>query len=133
MKNIFFFIICLGIQILILTGCSLFCTLEPPPYGYFIKINLLDKNTGQSLMPLRDSGYYADSVVLEMRNPFRNYRMVVNSRDTILASELISPGNFFADTLFFRYRTTKVDTIIVFSHNEHERACGERFSVIKID
>src|SRR5687767_5480569 len=131
MRKLVFFIICLSIQHTTFTGCI--CQLDPPPYAYSVAINLLDNNTGRTLIALKDSNYYADSIILETVNPLRTYRMVVGKRDTILRSEFVFPGALGIDTLYFRYRTTKTDTVIVFFHDETRKACGERFVVIEID
>jgi hypothetical protein len=131
MRKIFFLIICLGLEHIALTGCL--CQLDLPPYGYPVTIDLLDKNTGRTLVASRDSSYYADSITVETANPLRSYRMAVSRKDTILRSEYIYPGGFNFDTVYFRYRTAKIDTIVVYFHKETKRACGERFAVIEID
>ena len=131
MRKIFFLIICLSLQHITFTGCV--CELEPPPYGYPVSIDLLDKTTGRTLIASRDSIYYADSIILEAANPLHLYRMAVNRNDTILRSDYIYPGGFNFDTLYFRYRNAKTDTIVVYFHEETKRKCGERFAVIEID
>ncbi|HEY5771647.1 MAG TPA: hypothetical protein VIS75_03420 [Chitinophagaceae bacterium] len=131
MRKIFFIIICVSIQHITFTGCI--CQLDPEPYAYSVTIDLLDKITGRTLVASRDSNYYADSMLLETANPLRSYRMAVNKKDTILRSEYIAPVGANFDTLYFRYRTAKTDTIVVYFHSETARACGERFAVIKID
>ena len=131
MRKIFFLVICLNLQHITFTGCL--CQLEPPPYGYPVTIDLLDKNTGRTLVASRDSSYYADSIIVETANRLRNYRMIVSRKDTILRSEYIYPGGFNFDTLYFRYRTTKIDTLVVYFHEESGRACGERFVTIETD
>jgi len=131
MRKVFLIISCLGLQHITFTGC--FCELEPPPYGYSVAINLLDINTGRTLIDSRDSVYYPDSIILEMKNPMRSYRMAVDRRDSILRSDHVFPGSTDIDTLYFRYRTTLGDTLIVFFHDEKKRACGESFSVVEID
>ena len=130
MRIIFFLVGWLGLLQIIFAGC---CQLDPPPYGYPVTIDLLNKNTGRTLVASRDSLYYPDSIILESANPVRRYNMAVNRNDTILRSDYIFPGGFNFDTLYFRYRNTKTDTIIVYFHEETRRACGERFSVIEID
>jgi hypothetical protein len=131
MRKIFFIIICVSLQHITFTGCI--CQLDPEPYAYSVTIDLLDKITGRTLVTSRDSNYYADSMLLETANPLRSYRMAVNKKDTILRSEYIAPVGANFDTLYFRYRTAKTDTIVVYFHSETARACGERFAVIKID
>ena len=131
MRKIFFIIICVSLQHITFTGCV--CQLDPEPYAYSVTIDLLDKITGRTLVASRDSNYYADSMLLETANPLRSYRMAVNKKDTILRSEYIAPVGANFDTLYFRYRTAKADTIVVYFHSETARACGERFAVIKID
>ena len=131
MRKIFFLVICLNLQHITFTGCL--CQLDAPPYGYPVTIDLLDKSTGRTLVASRDSNYYADSIILEVGNSLRSYRMAVSRKDTILRSEYIYPGGFNFDTLYFRYRTAKIDTIVVYFHQETGKACGERFKVIEID
>lgn len=132
MRKILLIVICFTILHSIFTSCSL-CQLEPPPYGYPIDIDLIDRNTGRSLISLRDSGYTADSAFLEMNNRLQRYKFNVRSKDTILQSDYIYPGNNISDTLYFKYHNTKPDTIIVFSHDEKRKKCGERFSIVEID
>src|SRR5215203_567342 len=131
MRKIFYLLICLSVQHITFTGCV--CQLDPAPYGYSVSIDLLDKMTGTTLVAVRDSNYYADSIILDTANPLHSYRMAVNRKDTILRSQYIFPGSVNYDTLYFRYRTTKTDTIVVYCHDETARACGERFAVTKID
>ena len=131
MRKIYFIIICLSLQHITFTGCI--CQLDPEPYGYAVRIDLLNKNTGRTLVASRDSLYYPDSIILESANPVRRYNMVVGKNDTILNSDYIAPVGANFDTLYFRYRTAKADTIVVYFHSETARACGERFAVIKID
>ena len=132
MRKIYFVIICLSLQHITFTGCI--CQLDPEPYGYSVTIDLLDKTSGRTLIATRDSLYYPDSIILESANPVHRYDMVVNRNDTILRSaSYIFPGGLNFDTLYFRYRNTKTDTILVYFHSETARACGERFAVIKID
>ena len=45
MRKIFFLVICLNLQHITFTGCL--CQLDPPPYGYPVTIDLLDKSTGR--------------------------------------------------------------------------------------
>ena len=122
--------VCLGLLQIIFAGC---CQLDPPPHGYPVNIDLINKNTGKTLIASRDSLYYPDSIILEFANPVRRYNMAVSRNDTILRSDYIDPGGFNFDTLYFRYRNTKIDTFIVYFHDETKRACGERFAVLKID
>jgi hypothetical protein len=129
MKKLFF-VICLVLLQIMFDGC---CQLEPPPYGYSVKIDLLYKSTGRTLIASRDSLYYPDSILLETGNPVRRYNLAVNTKDTILRSNYIYPEGLNFDTLYFRYRITKVDTIIVYYHKETGKACGERFAVLEID
>jgi len=130
MRIIFFLVVWLGLLQIIFAGC---CQLDPPPYGYPVTIDLLNKNTGRTLVASRDSLYYPDSIMLEAVNPLRSYHMSVNRNDTILRSDYIYPGGINFDTLYFRYRNTKIDTIIVYFHEETKRACGERFALLKVD
>ena len=130
MRKPFFFVVSLSIVQIIFSGC---CQLEPPPYGYPVVIDLLDKNIGRTLVASRDSLYYPDSILLETGNPVRRYNMAVNRNDTILRSNYIYPEGSDFDILYFRYRSTKVDTIVVYFHKEMKRACGERFAVLEID
>ena len=130
-KLAFIIIICLCLQHGNFTGCR--CQLEPAPYAYALVIDLLDKNTGRTLIASRDSSYFPDSIVLATPNPLRSYRMAVNARDTILRSEFVFPEASYSNTFYFRYRTAKTDTLIVSFHDETKRKCGERFKIIEID
>ena len=130
-KQGFIIIICLCLQHSTFTGCT--CQLEPPPYAYSVAIDLLDKNTGRTLIPSRDSSYFADLIVLETSNPPHSYRMAVNARDTILRSEFVFPSGSYSTTLYFRYRTATPDTLVISFHDETTRKCGERFTIIEID
>jgi len=126
----FVFIICLGLLQIIVDAC---CQLDPPPFGYVITIDLLNKNTGRTLVASRDSLYYPDSIVLETGNRIRRYNMAVNRKDTILRSTYIYPESLNFDTLYFHYLTTKVDTIVIYYHKETKKACGEKVSLLKKD
>jgi hypothetical protein len=130
MRKLFYFFVCLSCLQIIFASC---CQLEPPPYGYSVVIDLLDKNTGRSLIASRDSIYYPDSIELQTINPSRSYRMAVNARDTILRSEFVFPEGSYRNTFYFRYRTGTIDTLVISFHDETGRACGERFKVLEID
>ena len=121
-----------GILYLLISGC-IFCTLDAPPNGHVIIIDLLDKTTGRTLIALRDTAYFPDSIFIETARTQRTYRMFVSRRDTILGSQYIQPENLYIDTLYFKYRSTKIDTIVVYFHREQQKACGERIDVLVND
>lgn len=133
MKKIILFTVIALFQCILFIRCDNFCTLEPPPYGYQIMIDVLDKNTGRTLIASRDTSYYVDSAIIEAPRTQQTARMAVYSRDTILVSEYIQPGALFRDTIYFKYRNTKVDTLVVYSHSEERKACGERFPALFTD